>query len=123
MIDGDCQVGVGNVTVPADQPILEAGSIVEVRYLYAYLDGSLFQPVLLGVREAQRKLLADSENRLEPTPSNQHARQLQTLELNLLELTTYFMGVEYAPLEGLGYLDEGLLPRKGATLGTVRGGP
>jgi bifunctional non-homologous end joining protein LigD len=43
--------GVGNVTVPANQTIPEAGQVVEVRYLYAYEGGSLFQPVLLGVRD------------------------------------------------------------------------
>jgi bifunctional non-homologous end joining protein LigD len=37
--------GVGNVTVPAP------GDVVEVRYLYAYRGGSLYQPVYLGRRE------------------------------------------------------------------------
>jgi bifunctional non-homologous end joining protein LigD len=45
------RVGVGNVTVPANQPIPTTGGIVEVRYLYAYPNGSLFQPVLVGVRD------------------------------------------------------------------------
>ena len=44
-------VGVGNVTVPANQAIPQAGVLVEVRYLYAHDGGSLFQPVLLGVRD------------------------------------------------------------------------
>lgn len=44
-------VGVGNVTVPADQNIPKADEIIEVRYLYAYKGGSLYQPVLLGVRD------------------------------------------------------------------------
>jgi bifunctional non-homologous end joining protein LigD len=44
-------VGVGNCTVPADQNIPKADDIVEVRYLYAYKGGSLYQPVLLGVRD------------------------------------------------------------------------
>lgn len=43
-------VGVGNVTVPANQAIPPVGAQVEVRYLYAYEGGSLFQPVLLGLR-------------------------------------------------------------------------
>lgn len=43
-------VFVGNVTVPADQPIPDVSAICEVRYLYAHDGGSLFQPVLLGVR-------------------------------------------------------------------------
>lgn len=42
---------VGNVTVPANQPIPKVGDIVEIRYLYAYKGGSLYQPVLLGVRD------------------------------------------------------------------------
>lgn len=42
---------VGNVTVYPNQEIPKAGSIVEVRYLYYFQGGSLFQPVLLGCRE------------------------------------------------------------------------
>ncbi len=45
------RVGVGNVTVPANQVIPGVGSIVEVRYLYAYPGGALYQPVLLGLRD------------------------------------------------------------------------
>jgi bifunctional non-homologous end joining protein LigD len=44
------EVPVGNVTVPPNQDIPAVGSVVEVRYLYAYRSGSLFQPVLLGRR-------------------------------------------------------------------------
>ena len=44
-------ISVGNCTVPANQPIPKIGDIVEIRYLYAYKGGSLFQPVLLGVRD------------------------------------------------------------------------
>jgi bifunctional non-homologous end joining protein LigD len=44
-------IRVGNVTVPANQSVPKTGSIVEVRYLYAFEGGSLFQPVLLGVRD------------------------------------------------------------------------
>jgi bifunctional non-homologous end joining protein LigD len=41
----------GNVTIPPNQPIPQAGDVVEVRYLYAFPDsGVLFQPVCLGVR-------------------------------------------------------------------------
>lgn len=47
----DSPVEVGNVTVPANQEIPTPGSVVEVRYLYAFKGGSLFQPVLLGVRD------------------------------------------------------------------------
>lgn len=42
---------VGNVTVYPNQEVPKAGSIVEVRYLYYFQGGSLFQPVLLGPRD------------------------------------------------------------------------
>lgn len=48
-IDGPW-VSVGNVTVPANLDIPNPGALVEVRYLYAYEGGSLFQPVLKGLR-------------------------------------------------------------------------
>ena len=41
---------VGNVTIPPNQPVPNLGAVVEVRYLYAVPDGSLFQPVYLGER-------------------------------------------------------------------------
>lgn len=41
---------VGNVSIPVNHSIPGVGAIVEVRYLYAYPDGSLFQPVYLGER-------------------------------------------------------------------------
>ena len=44
-------VNVGNVTVYANQVTPEVGSIVEVKYLYYYPNGSLYQPVLLSVRD------------------------------------------------------------------------
>ena len=62
------RVGVGNVTVPANHDIPSAGQIVEVRYLYAYRGGALYQPVYLGRRDdvpqsecviSQLKLKAD----------------------------------------------------------------
>lgn len=51
LLDGRKRVAVGNVTIPTDQQIPKAGSIVQVRYLYAYPGGSLFQPVCLGLRD------------------------------------------------------------------------
>ena len=45
-----CPVEVGNVTIPANKDIPKEGQIVEVRYLYAYRGGSLFQPTYLGPR-------------------------------------------------------------------------
>ena len=44
--DGGDWVPVGNVTVPANTDVPRAGALVDVRYLYAYEGGSLFQPVL-----------------------------------------------------------------------------
>jgi bifunctional non-homologous end joining protein LigD len=43
-------VEIGNVTIPVNCRIPAAGALVEVRYLYAYVDGSLYQPVYLGER-------------------------------------------------------------------------
>jgi bifunctional non-homologous end joining protein LigD len=51
LLDGKGKkVGVGNVTIPANHEIPKSGDIVEVRYLYAYEGGSLFQPTYLGLR-------------------------------------------------------------------------
>lgn len=41
---------VGNVTIPSNFDVPKVGSVVEVRYLYAYRNGSLYQPVYLGER-------------------------------------------------------------------------
>jgi bifunctional non-homologous end joining protein LigD len=45
------QTCVGNVTVKANDIMPPINSVVEVRYLYAYKEGSLFQPVLIGPRD------------------------------------------------------------------------
>jgi bifunctional non-homologous end joining protein LigD len=47
---GDVFVEIGNVTIPANFRIPATSSLIEVRYLYAYVDGSLYQPVYLGER-------------------------------------------------------------------------
>jgi bifunctional non-homologous end joining protein LigD len=42
----------GNVSIPANHPVPQVGTIVEVRYLYAMPEsGALFQPVYLGKRK------------------------------------------------------------------------
>ena len=46
-------VPIGNVTIPTNFPIPPAGALVEVRYLYAYPGGALYQPVYLGPRTDQ----------------------------------------------------------------------
>jgi bifunctional non-homologous end joining protein LigD len=43
---------VGNVTIPPNFSIPQAGEIVEVRYLYAFRESNaLYQPVYLGPRQ------------------------------------------------------------------------
>jgi bifunctional non-homologous end joining protein LigD len=44
-------IEVGNVTIYPNQEIPKKGTILEVKYLYAYPEGSLFQPVYLGPRD------------------------------------------------------------------------
>jgi bifunctional non-homologous end joining protein LigD len=51
LLDGGARIAVGNVTIPPSQEIPQAGGVVEVRYLYAYPGGSLFQPVYLSQRD------------------------------------------------------------------------
>jgi bifunctional non-homologous end joining protein LigD len=51
LCDGQQRVGVGNVTIPAGRELPKPGQIIELRYLYAYQGGSLFQPVFLDRRD------------------------------------------------------------------------
>ncbi len=51
LMDGEKRVPVGNVTIPPNKEIPPVNSIAEVRYLYAYRDGSLYQPVYIGIRD------------------------------------------------------------------------
>jgi bifunctional non-homologous end joining protein LigD len=44
-------IPVGKCTIPPNKEIPAIGSRVEIRYLYAYPGGSLFQPVYLGERD------------------------------------------------------------------------
>ena len=41
---------VGNCTIPTNHPFPETGAFVEIRYLYAFRGGSLYQPVYKGER-------------------------------------------------------------------------
>lgn len=43
-------IPVGNVTIPPNADIPELGSLIEVRYLYAFESGSLYQPTFLCPR-------------------------------------------------------------------------
>ena len=46
---------IGNVTIPANHKVPAVGAVVDVRFLYAYPDGSLYQPVYLGERSDVRQ--------------------------------------------------------------------
>ena len=43
-------IPIGNVTIPINAAIPVPGSLVEVAYLYAFVSGSLYQPIFLGER-------------------------------------------------------------------------
>lgn len=51
VLDGGKYVPVGNVTIHTNTPTPAVGDIIEVRYLYAYQGGCLFQPVFLQARD------------------------------------------------------------------------
>lgn len=48
-------VNVGNVTIPANKAVPAVGDLAEVRFLYMFAGGSLFQPVYLGPRKDQAR--------------------------------------------------------------------
>jgi bifunctional non-homologous end joining protein LigD len=51
ILDGGAWVGVGNVTIAPSIPLPSVNKVVEVRYLYAYPGGSLYQPTYIGPRD------------------------------------------------------------------------
>lgn len=51
LFDGTNLVSVGNSTIPTNKEIPKPNDVVEVRYLYAFKGGSVFQPVFLGKRD------------------------------------------------------------------------
>jgi len=55
LLDHEGWQPVGNVTIPANHKVPAVGAVVEVRFLYAYRDGSLYQPVYLGERSDVRQ--------------------------------------------------------------------
>lgn len=57
VLDGKKLVDVGNVTIPVNREIPPVDACVEVKYLYAYKGGSLYQPQYLDDRsdELERK--------------------------------------------------------------------
>lgn len=50
LLDGTKEVNVGKVTIPPNFQVPEVGDLVEVRYLYAYEGGAVYQPTYLGPR-------------------------------------------------------------------------
>lgn len=55
-------VEVGNCTVPPNYEMPKVGDMVEIKYLYAYKGGSLYQPQYLGVRDDKDE--PDTESQL-----------------------------------------------------------
>jgi len=51
LLDGKVWVDVGNVTIAQKTPLPASGTCVEIRYLYGYEGGSLYQPTYLGPRD------------------------------------------------------------------------
>jgi bifunctional non-homologous end joining protein LigD len=52
LLDGQGWQSVGNVTIPANQPVPDVGQVVDVRFLYAFKkSNALYQPVYLGPRQ------------------------------------------------------------------------
>lgn len=49
-LDGKTWFNVGNATIPPDKSIPKEGDIIEVRYLYAFKGGALFQTTFIGPR-------------------------------------------------------------------------
>ena len=54
LFEGDKIKPAGNVTIPPNHALPASGQIVEVRYLYAFRGGSVYQPVYRGVRDDVR---------------------------------------------------------------------
>ena len=50
MLDGGDVIAVGKVSIPVNKDLPPVGAFIEVKYLYAYKGGSLFQPVYLQER-------------------------------------------------------------------------
>ena len=48
--DGCSKVSLGNVTIPPNKEIPKPGEIIEVKYLYTVMGGSLYQPIYLKPR-------------------------------------------------------------------------
>jgi bifunctional non-homologous end joining protein LigD len=65
--DDGTWIDVGNVTIPPNFSVPEVGQTVEVRYLYAFPNGSIFQPVYLGERtDVGREACRQSQLKYKP---------------------------------------------------------
>jgi len=51
IFDGINWVDIGNVTIPVNRNVPKTGAVIEVRYLYAFKGGALYQPQYLGERD------------------------------------------------------------------------
>lgn len=51
VLDGNEVVNVGNVSIPPNYDIPSVGDMCEVKYLYAYKGGSIYQPIYKGIRD------------------------------------------------------------------------
>ncbi|MCF6347938.1 MAG: WGR domain-containing protein [Flavobacteriaceae bacterium] len=50
ILDNGKEIFVGNVTIPPNKEIPKKEDIIEIRYLYAYKTGSLYQPTFISKR-------------------------------------------------------------------------
>jgi len=50
VLENEKEIAIGNVTISINKEVPKVNEIIEVRYLYAYKGGSLYQPTFLGVR-------------------------------------------------------------------------
>ena len=53
--EGNRIIDIGNVAIPANHDVPCEGEVVEIRYLYAYPQGALYQPFYLGKRNDLEK--------------------------------------------------------------------
>jgi bifunctional non-homologous end joining protein LigD len=69
--EGPVWVTVGNVTIPLNQPVPRVGQVLEVRYLYAYPGGSLYQPISMGIRDDKDITTCDDLSTLKFKPEGE----------------------------------------------------
>jgi bifunctional non-homologous end joining protein LigD len=69
--EGPVWVTVGNVTIPLNQPVPRVGQVLEVRYLYAYPGGALYQPISMGIRDDKDITTCDDLSTLKFKPEGE----------------------------------------------------